>query len=156
MINFTKSINDNFGNPYIEVDSSVDEAIEANNGKFYLSKEQVETRFNEGDFVLEFLQDYELEKPIVIKWTKDSHISEISCLHDELFNSILSEYGYTSFAELSIWGQEPTNEYYTEANAIKEWYRSTWMAIKEYSETVTEETAVEPKTFIDNLPKLLL
>jgi hypothetical protein len=30
-------------------------------------------------------------------------------LHDELFNSILSEYGYTSFAELSIWAQEPTN-----------------------------------------------
>ena len=89
-------------------------------------------------------------------WSKESHISEISRLHDELFNSILVQHNYTSFAELSIWTQEPTNEYYTEANAIKEWYRSTWMAIKEYSETVTEETAVEPKTFIDNLPKLLL
>ena len=151
MINFSKSINNNFGNPYIEVDSSVDGAIEANNGKFYLSKEQVENRFNEGDFVLEFLQDYEFEKPIVIKWTKDSHISEISCLHDELFNSILSQHNYTSFAELSIWAQEPTNEYYTEANAIKEWYRSTWMDIKEYSETVTEGTAVEPQIFINNL-----
>jgi len=28
------------------------------------------------------------------------------------------------------------------------------MAIKEYSETVTEETAVVPQTFIDSLSKL--
>lgn len=84
-------------------------------------------------------------------WNKERHISEISLLHDELLNSILSEYGYTSFAELSIWAQEPTNEYYSEANAIKEWYRSTWMEIKAYSETVTEETAVVPQTFIENI-----
>jgi len=83
--------------------------------------------------------------------TKESYISEISHLHDELLNSILSEYGYTSFAELSIWAQEPTNEYYSEANAIKEWYRSTWISIKEYSETVTESTAIEPQSFIDSL-----
>jgi hypothetical protein len=30
------------------------------------------------------------------------------------------------------------------------------MAIKEYSETVTEGTAVEPQVFINNLPKLVL
>ncbi len=84
-------------------------------------------------------------------WNKERHISEISLLHDELFNSILAQHNYTSFAELSIWAQEPTNEYYAEANAIKEWYRSTWMEIKAYSETVTEGTAVEPQTFIDNL-----
>ena len=89
-------------------------------------------------------------------WNKERHISEISGLHDELFNSILSEHNYTSFAELNLWAQEPTSEYYTEANAIKDWYRSTWMAIKEYSETVTESTAVEPQTLIDNLPKLSL
>lgn len=84
-------------------------------------------------------------------WDKESHISEISHLHDELFNSILQQHNYTSFAELSIWAQEPNNEYYTEANKIKDWYRSTWMAIKEYSETVTEVTAVEPQIFINNL-----
>lgn len=89
-------------------------------------------------------------------WNKERHISEISVLHDELFNTILAQHNYTSFAELSIWAQEPTNEYYTEANAIKDWYRSTWMAIKEYSETVTEGTAVEPQVFINNLPKLVL
>lgn len=89
-------------------------------------------------------------------WNKERHISEISQLHDELFNSILAQYSYTSFAELNLWAQEPTNEYYTEANAIKDWYRSTWMAIKAYSETVTENIAVEPQTFIDNIPKLSL
>ena len=84
-------------------------------------------------------------------WNKERHISEISHLHDELFNSILAQNNYTGFAELNSWAQEPTNEYYTEANAIKEWYRSTWMEIKAYSETVTEETAVEPQIFIDSL-----
>ena len=42
-----------------------------------------------------------------------------------------------------------------EANAIKKWYRSTWMKIGTYSEAVTEGTVVEPQTFIDDLPKLL-
>ena len=84
-------------------------------------------------------------------WNKERHISEISVLHDELFNTILAQHNYTSFAELTLWAQEPTNEYYTEANAIKVWYRSTWMAIKEYSETVNEATAVEPQIFINNL-----
>ena len=88
---------------------------------------------------------------LISVWNKERHISEISHLHDELFNSILSQHNYTSFAELTLWAQEPTNEYYTEANAIKEWYRSTWMEIKAYSETVTEETAVEPQIFIDSL-----
>ena len=89
-------------------------------------------------------------------WNKERHISEISHLHDELFNSILAQNNYTGFAELNSWALEPKNDYYSEANAIREWYRSTWMEIKAYSETVTEGTAVEPKTFIDNLPKPLL
>jgi len=89
-------------------------------------------------------------------WDKERHVSEINQLHDELFNSILAQHNYTSFAELSIWAQEPTNEYYSEANAIKEWYRSTWMEINEYSEIVTEATAAEPQVFINNLPKLVL
>jgi len=75
-------------------------------------------------------------------------------LHDELFNSILAQHNYTSFAELSIWAQEPNNEYYTEANKIKEWYKTTWLIIKEYSETVTESTALAPEEFINNLPIL--
>jgi len=111
-------------------------------------------RLIDGDSVTEI--SVEDANVLLNAWNKEKHISEISLLHDELFNSILVQHNYTSFAELSIWTQEPTNEYYTEANAMKVWYRSTWMAIKEYSETVTEETAVEPKTFIDNLPKLLL
>ena len=87
-------------------------------------------------------------------WNKERHISEISQLHDELFNSILAQHNYTSFAELSIWAQEPNNEYYTEANKIKEWYKTTWLLIKEYSELVTENTALVPEEFINNLPTL--
>ena len=106
-------------------------------------------RLIDGDSVTEI--SVENANVLLNSWNKESHISEISHLHDELFNSILSQHNYTSFAELTLWAQEPTNEYYTEANAIKEWYRSTWMAIKEYSETVTEETAVVPQTFIENI-----
>jgi len=84
-------------------------------------------------------------------WNKERHISEISLLHDELFNSILAQNNYTGFAELNSWALEPKNDYYSEANAIREWYRSTWMEIKAYSETVTEETAVVPQTFIENI-----
>jgi hypothetical protein len=87
-------------------------------------------------------------------WSKERHVSEINQLHDELFNSILSEYGYASFAELSIWAQEPNNEYYTEANAIKNWYQSTWLLIRDYSNVVIEETKIDPQEFIHSLPKL--
>ena len=111
-------------------------------------------RLINGDSVTEISN--EAAEALLSAWNKERHISEINQLHDELFNSILSEYGYASFAELSIWAQEPTNEYYTESNKIKQWYRSTWMEIKEYSETVTESTAVEPQVFINNLPKLVL
>ena len=111
-------------------------------------------RLIDGDSVTEI--SVENANALLNSWNKERHVSEINQLHDELFNSILAQHNYTSFAELSIWAQEPTNEYYAEANAIKEWYRSTWMEINEYSEIVTEATAVEPKTFIDNLPKPLL
>ena len=87
-------------------------------------------------------------------WNKERHISEISHLHDELFKSILQQHNYTSFAELILWAQEPNNEYYTEANKIKEWYKTTWLIIKEYSEIVTESTALAPEEFINNLPTL--
>ena len=111
-------------------------------------------RLIDGDSVTEI--SVENANVLLNSWNKESHISEISLLYDELFNSILAQHNYTSFAELSIWAQEPTNEYYAEANAIKEWYRSTWMEINEYSEIVTEATAVEPQVFINNLPKLVL
>lgn len=100
--------------------------------------------------------EYDLIMASKYVWSKETHLAEINQLHDELFNSILAQHNYTSFAELSIWAQEPTNEYYSEANAIKEWYRSTWMEINEYSEIVTEATAAEPQVFINNLPKLVL
>ena len=87
-------------------------------------------------------------------WNKERHISEISHLHDELFNSILLQHNYISFAELSLWAQEHNNEYYTEANKIKEWYKTTWLIIKEYSEIVTESTTLIPEEFINNLPTL--
>jgi hypothetical protein len=74
-------------------------------------------------------------------WNLEAHLTDISQQHDDIFNKILSDYNYTSFAELGIWAQEPLNEYYEEANAIKEWYRNSWIEIKEYGDAVTEKTA---------------
>lgn len=88
------------------------------------------------------------------QFNKYAHLANINQLHDELFNSILTQHNYTSFAELSIWAQEPNNEYYTEANAIKNWYQSTWLLIRDYSNVVTEKTKIDPQEFTDNLPKL--
>ena len=106
-------------------------------------------RLIDGDSVTEISN--EAAEALLNAWNKGMYISEVSHLHDELFNSILAQHNYTGFAELNSWALEPKNDYYSEANAIKEWYRSTWMDIKAYSETVTEVTAIEPQSFIDSL-----
>jgi hypothetical protein len=93
--------------------------------------------------VITMISDEELAQIIESAnvWSLESHLAEISQQHDDIFNKILSDYNYTSFAELAIWSQEPDNEYYEEANAIKEWYKNSWFEIKEYGDAVNEKTA---------------
>jgi len=87
-------------------------------------------------------------------WNKQRHIAEINQLHDELFKSILSANNYIDMAELGIWAQQPDSLFRNEAIEIKAWYINTCEIICNYEETVTEETAVVPQTFIDSLSKL--
>jgi len=86
-------------------------------------------------------------------WNKQRHIAEINQLHDELFKSILSANGYIDMTELTMWAMQPDSQYRVEANAIKQWYIDTYTLIEQYGATVTEQTAVKPTEFIDNLPK---
>jgi len=73
-----------------------------------------------------------------IEWSKSAHITEINQLHDELFNSILSDNGYIDMAELGLWSQQPDSIFRNEAIAIKAWYINTYEIICNYEETVTE------------------
>ena len=86
-------------------------------------------------------------------WSKSALIAEINQLHDELFKSILSANNYIDMAELGIWAQQPDSLFRNEATAIKAWYINTCEIICNYEAVVTEQNAVEPIEFIDNLPK---
>ena len=92
-------------------------------------------------------------KPLSEVFSKEQYISKISELHDHLVLKLLEENNYKDFAELNSWAQEPINQYYEEANAIKSWYRESWLLIERYADVVTEENAIAPAEFIDNLPK---
>ena len=85
-------------------------------------------------------------------FSKEQYISKISELHDILVQKILEDHNYKDFAELNSWAQMPINEYYAEANAIKSWYRETWLLIERYAGVVTEQSALTPEAFIDTLP----
>jgi len=93
-------------------------------------------------------------KPLSEVFSKEQYISKISELHDHLVLKLLEENNYKDFAELNSWAQEPINQYYEEANAIKSWYRETWLLIERYADVVTEQSALTPEEFINNLPTL--
>jgi hypothetical protein len=84
-------------------------------------------------------------------WSKESHLAEINALHDEEFKRRLLAAEYVGEWELSAVLTDIENEYYDEAILIINYWWNGWDAIKAYSETVTEETAQDPQTFVDNL-----
>lgn len=98
-------------------------------------------------------EDYDAWKSsLENNWNKEAHIAAINSLHDELFASILAQHKYIDMSELTMWAMLPDSQYRTEANAIKYWYKTTYMLIEQYAETVTELTALTPEAFIDTLP----
>jgi len=91
--------------------------------------------------------------PATSLWNKANHICTINVYHDEVFDRMLSENGYTDMAELSLWSQQPDSLFRSEATAIKAWYINTCEIICNYEATVTEQTAIDPIDFINSLPK---
>ena len=152
MINYTKDINANYGSPYVEVEETTDGATKANNGKYYLTKEQIESRFTDGDFHLVYLQDAEfIPPPPPAPWSKEAHLAEINALHEEEFKRRLFNADYVAEWELNAVLADSENEYFDEAVLIINYWWNGWDAIKAYSETVTEENFIDPQTFVDNL-----
>ena len=84
-------------------------------------------------------------------WNKEAHIAEINALHEEEFKRRLLAAEYVGEWELSAVLADSENEYFDEAVLIINYWWNGWDAIKAYSETVTEETAQDPQTFVDNL-----
>ena len=87
-------------------------------------------------------------------WSKDAHIAEINQAHDKLVKSVLNQYNYSDMAELMLWAAQPESEYHAEANSIIEWYQTTCLEIENYANTVTENTALSVKDFINSLTQL--
>jgi hypothetical protein len=84
-------------------------------------------------------------------WNKEAHLAEINALHEEEFKRRLLTAEYVGEWELSAVLADSENEYFNEAILIINYWWNGWDAIKAYSETVTEETAQDPQTFVDNL-----
>ena len=111
------------------------------------------TLFN-GINVLEFENQNEFDNYIASLpkvWSKESHLAEINALHEEEFKRRLFAAEYVGEWELSAVLADSENEYFDEAVLIINYWWNGWDAIKAYSETVTEETAQDPQTFVDNL-----
>lgn len=84
-------------------------------------------------------------------WNKEAHLAEINALHEEEFKRRLFNADYVAEWELNAVLADSENEYFDEAILIINYWWNGWDAIKAYSETVTEETAQDPQTFVDNL-----
>ena len=142
MINFTKNINDKVGNPYLEVDSTTDGAIEANNGKFYLSKTEIENRFDSGDFHLVYLQDFEFEKPVdvVVEWTLENHEKQLLAEHTAHCEALIMSLGYIDRVDMNTTAIAE-NDYKEEATALAQYWTDSYAELMAYlGEEPTEAT----------------
>lgn len=150
MIEFTKSINANFGSPYVEVDETTQGAVRANNGNWYCTKAQIEAMHENGIFHLEFLHNSEFLQPEIVEtvWSLEAWKAETNQLHNELFERMYQNLDYLSIGEIPLWFNH--EDYGLEAASLKNWWQLTCALI----EDVTEETAqqIAPQDFINQLP----
>lgn len=117
-------------------------------------------RLTKGEIIIVFASMAEFEAycaGLEQIFNKDALIGKISQLHTELFIRIWSTNEfipapYESREELNSAMSTPDSDYFAEAIAINQWYWNTWKIIEQYAESVTEETAIAPKAFIENLP----
>jgi hypothetical protein len=153
MINYTKDINAaNFGTPYIEVEQT-DGAVLANNGKYYLTKEQIESRFSEGSFHLTFLHESDFIQPIEPSFSLEAHKREIEAATDDHVNQVVRiDYWYKNEGELSIRATKE-NRHKTEATALSLWVIVVYDALEDYLNEVSEETHLSVEDFINSLPQ---
>jgi hypothetical protein len=75
---------------------------------------------------------------------------EVNELHNSMLDELLKRKNYLSLGEVSLWINDET--YGTEANQIIQWFKSTYILIKNHIETI--EIYQDPQGFISTLPIL--
>jgi hypothetical protein len=155
MIQFTKSINDGFvGQPYVEVDSNTVGAVQANNGGWYLTKSEVENRFNEGTFHLTFLTESDFIAPVAQVFMLSAHKAEIEAATDSHVDSVVrGQFWYKNEGELSIRSKNE-NKYMVEASQLSLWHIATYDALEVYLKNVTEANHLSIEQFMAILPNV--
>ena len=81
-------------------------------------------------------------------WSKEAHLQEINALHKEEFLKRIALAGYEDREEFNATLADARSQWHEEAKAINTYWLNGEIAIDNYAETVTEETAQDPISFV--------
>lgn len=84
-------------------------------------------------------------------WSKEAHISELNYLHKEEFLKKVALAGYEDRDEFNATLADIRSQWHEEAKFIHTYWLNGEIAIDNYAETVTEETAQDPIVFISSI-----
>lgn len=84
-------------------------------------------------------------------WNKESHLTEINALHKGEFLKRIALAGYEDRDEFNATLADDRSQWHEEAKFINTYWLNGEIAIDNYAETVTEETAQDPIVFISSI-----
>jgi len=85
-------------------------------------------------------------------WSKESHLAEINALHEAEFEKRVLNAGYKQdLKEFERTLADTRSQWHEEAKAINAYWLNGEIAIGNYAETVTEETAQDPIVFVSSI-----
>lgn len=84
-------------------------------------------------------------------WSKEAHLAEINELHKEEFLKRVALAGYEDRDEFNATLADGRSQWHEEAKFINTYWLNGEIAIDNYAETVTEETAQDPIVFISSI-----
>ncbi len=153
MVNFIKDINSKYGKPFVEVENT-EEALLANDGKYYLPKAEIEKRFSEGNFHLTFLQESDFTPIEIIEpvFDLEDYKRNLTYSIQEYLDEVAREYDHDSTLEIPLYVNQTYNLNWKEESVkLLNYITLIWMLRDEYFEQLTEETIVN--NFTETLPK---
>ena len=85
-------------------------------------------------------------------WSKEAHLAEINALHEAEFEKRVLNAGYKQdLKEFERTLADTRSQWHEEAKAINAYWLNGEIAIGNYAETVTEETAQDPIVFVSSI-----
>lgn len=84
-------------------------------------------------------------------WSKEAYLAEINALHEAEYKRRLEAANYVNGWEVVACASDPLNEYNAEAKTLLAYWFDGWNAIETYGQTVTEQNAQDPQTFVNGL-----